>query len=247
MTLRPLLAYLPWQARDHAVRALAPLAIMVAIAGMTIFAYLRSNGLDSLVDNSEQVLFVQAVYAGVANLAVTLGAFLFMTASVALDREKQYVRFYFSHQVNPVAFYLQRFVVGLVVYVAVFSIAPLVVELALVDVHVWGSLAAFALNLVLVGGLAVLCGALTNRDGLALILSFIVIRTLQQILLQGLLPEWAEHVVRGLPPIETMTVVAKALIEGASVKLSEVIHVVGYGVGLLASGLFVMRRGALVR
>lgn len=247
MTLRPLLAYLPWQMRDMAIRALAPLAIMLVLAGVPIFAFLRSQEVVDLVNDASQADFVRFGFQSVAGLAITLGAFLFMSSSVALDRDKQYVRFFFSHQVNPVNYYLQRFAVGMLVYLAIFALAPVSVELFLTDVNVLGSLAAFAITLVLVGGLTVLAASLTNRDGLALILSFIVIRTLQQLATQDLLSEWMKPVTRGLPPIETMSVLSKALLEGGTYQATDVIHVVGYGLGLLAAGLLVMRRAPLVR
>lgn len=247
MTLRPLFAYLPWQARDLAVRGLAPLAIMLVVGGIPMFAFLRSQDLIDLANNAQQADFVRAIYQSVASLAITLGAFLFMTSSVALDRDKQHVRFYFSQPVNPVGFYLQRFAVGLVVFLALFGLAPAAVELLLTDVNVLGSIAAFAVSLVLVGGLSVLAAALTNRDGLALILSFIIIRTLQQLASQDLLTEWMRPVARGLPPIETMAELSKALVEGNTVQSTDVVHVVGYGLGLLAVGLLVMRRAPLVR
>lgn len=247
MTLRPLLAYLPWQLRDMAVRGLAPLAIMLVVGGIPIFAFLRSQDLVDLSNNATQADFVRLAFQSVAGLAITLGAFLFMSSSVALDRDKQHVRFFFSHQVNPVHYYLQRFGVGMLVYLVLFAIAPLTVEWFMTDVRVLGSLAAFAVTLVLVGGLTVLAASLTNRDGLALILSFIVIRTLQQLAAQDLLVEWMRPIARGLPPIETMSVLSKALLEGNSVQATDVIHVVGYGIGLLAAGLLVMRRAPLVR
>ena len=247
MTLRPLLAYLPWQARDLAVRALAPLAIMLVVGGIPMFAFLRSQEFVDLANDAMQADFVRNVYQSVAGLAITLGAFLFMTSSVALDRDKQHVRFFFSHQVNPASYYLQRFVVGAAVFLAIFALAPLSVELFLTDVHVIRSLAAYAVTLALVGGLTVLAASLTNRDGLALILSFVVIRTLQQLAAQDLVAEWMKPIVRGLPPIETMTVISRAFVEGNAFQTSDVIHVVGYGLGMLAAGLLVMHRGPLVR
>lgn len=247
MTLRPLLAYLPWQARDMAIRGLAPLAIMLAIGGIPVFAFLRSQEVVDLANDAMQADFVKNVYQGVASLAIPLGALLFMTSSVALDRDKQHVRFFFSHQVNPARYYLQRFIVGLVVFLAIFALAPGVIELFLTDVNVLGSLAAFAVTLLLVGGMTVLAASLTNRDGLALILSFVIIRTLQQLAAQDLLAQWMRPIVRGLPPIETMSVISQALVEGRTLVPNDVIHVLGYGLGLLAAGLFVMHRGPLVR
>jgi hypothetical protein len=234
-------------ARDLAVRGLAPLAIVLAVGGIPIFAFLRRQDVVDFANNPRQAEFVVAVLSSVVGLAITLGAFLFMSSSVALDRDKQHVRFYFARQVSPVAFYLLRFTLGMLVFLAIFAIAPLAVELFLVDVNVLGMLAAFAITLILVGGLTVLAGSLTNKDGLALILAFLVIRTLQQLALQDLLAEWLKPIVRGLPPIETMSAASRALIEGNPVQGTDIIHIVGYGLGMLAAGLLVMRRSPLVR
>lgn len=230
-----------------AVRGLAPLAILLVVGGLPTYAFLDGQDVVDLANNSMQADTVKAIYQGVASLAITLGAFLFMSSSVALDRDKQHVRFFFSRQVNPVNYYLQRFVVGMLLFLALFAIVPGAIELFLTDVNVLGSIGAFAISLVLVGGLTVLAAALTNRDGLALILSFVIIRTLQQLSTQDLLPDWMEPVVRGLPPIETMTQLSKAFVEGNTFQTTDLIHVVGYGLGLLAAGLIVMRRSALVR
>lgn len=247
MTLRPLLAYLPWQAREMAVRGLAPLAILLVVGGIPTYAFLNGQDVVDLANNSTQADTVKAIYQSVASLAITLGAFLFMSSSVALDRDKQHVRFFFSRQVNPVNYYLQRFVVGMLLFLALFGIVPGAIELFMTDVNVLGSIGAFAISLVLIGGLTVLAAALTNRDGLALILSFVIIRTLQQLSTQDLLPDWMEPVARGLPPIETMAQLSKALVEGNTFQTTDLIHVVGYGLGLLVAGLIVMRRSALVR
>lgn len=247
MTLRPLLAYLPWQARDMALRGLAPLAIMLTVGGIPIWAFLHRQGTVDLANDARQAEFVVAVYQSVATLAITLAAFLFMSSSIALDRDKQHVRFFFSQQVSPVAYYLQRFGVGMVMFVALFGLAPLGVELFLTDIHVLGSLAALAVSLVLIGGLTVLAASLTNRDGLFLILAFVIIRTLQQLAAQDILSEWMRPIVRGMPPIETMSQLSKSLVEGTAVQATDVVHVVGYGLGMLAAGLLVMRRAPLVR
>ncbi len=230
-----------------AVRGLAPLAILLVVGGIPTYAFLNGQDVVDLANNSTQADTVKAIYQSVASLAITLGAFLFMSSSVALDRDKQHVRFFFSRQVNPVNYYLQRFVVGMLLFLALFGIVPGAIELFMTDVNVLGSIGAFAISLVLIGGLTVLAAALTNRDGLALILSFVIIRTLQQLSTQDLLPDWMEPVARGLPPIETMAQLSKALVEGNTFQTTDLIHVVGYGLGLLVAGLIVMRRSALVR
>jgi hypothetical protein len=44
-----------------------------------------------------------------------------------------------------------------------------------------------------------------------------------------------------------MSIISQALVEGRTLVPNDVIHVLGYGLGLLAAGLFVMHRGPLVR
>lgn len=248
MTLKPLLAYLPWQARDLAVRGSAPLGILLALGGLPIAAFLYQQGVVDLANDPRQAEFVRAVYQGVAPLTITLGAFLFMTSSLAMDRDKQHVRFLFSHQVNPVSYYLQRFVLGMLVFLALFSLGPLALEFLLGgDVQVLGTLAGYAISLVLIGGMTVLASSLTNRDGVLLILLYILVRSLQQLTAQDLLPDWMTPLVRGMPPLGTMSELTTALVQGNAVQTTDVVHVLGYGLGMLIAGLLVVRRAPLVR
>jgi hypothetical protein len=247
MTLRPFIAYLPWLARDLAVRALAPLLVVVILGGLPIYGMLSSQEVVDLANNAQQAEMVRQVFNGIAPLAIALGGFLMMTQSVALDRDRQHVRFFFSHQVSPTTFYLGRFLLALVVFNAVFAVAPLIVEFALVDINVLGTLAAFSLQMVLVGSLGVLCASLTHKDGLALVLSYFVIRTLQQLSVQDVLANWADPIVKGLPPFEMLNGLVRTLMAGTEVQWTEVVYVVGYGIGLLIAGLLVIRRAPLVR
>lgn len=247
MTLRPLLAYVPWHARDVFPRALVPLAVFAIVGGLPVFGYLRNQEIIDLANNASQADFVRAMFREVLPLAITLGAFLFMTQSVALDRDKQHTRFFFAHQVQPDAFYLQRFLVGLAVFLACFAPIPLVMNVLLPDLPVLGAFGALAIALVLVGGLTVLAGSLTRRDGLALILTFIIVRTLQQLSQADVLADWADPIARGMPPIQTMAELQRAFLAGGAFQWTDVVHVIGYGLGLLAAGLLVVRRAPLVR
>lgn len=247
MTLRPLIAYFPWLARDLAVRALAPLLVVLVLGGLPIYGMLNQQEVVDLANNAQQADMVRQVFNGIAPLAIALGGFLMMTQSIALDRDRQHVRFFFSHQVSPASFYLGRFLLAMVVFNAVFAVAPLVVEFALVDINVLGTLAAFSLQLLLVGSLGVLCASLTHKDGLALVLSYFVMRTLQQLSAQDVLADWADPIVKGLPPFETLNGLVRALIAGTDFQWTDVTHVVAYAIGLLIAGLLVIRRAPLVR
>jgi hypothetical protein len=247
MTLRPLIAYVPWLARDLAVRALAPLFVLLILGGLPLYAMLSTQEVVDLANNTQQADAVRQMLWSIAPLAIALAGFLISTQGVALDRDRQHVRFLFSHQVAPWTYYLGRFLLGIVVFNAVFAIAPLIVEIALLDIRVLGTLAALTLQLILVGSLGVLCASLTHKDGLALVLSYFVIRTLQQLSASDVLADWADPIVKGLPPFETLNGLVRALMMGTDFQWTQVIHVAGYGIGLLIAGLLVIRRAPLVR
>ena len=87
----------------------------------------------------------------------------------------------------------------------------------------------------------------TQKDGLLLILSYMGTQLLQQLARQEVLYEWLRPIVRGLPPIESLSTVVKTLLDGASWPVTDMIHVGGYGIGMLVAGLLVIRRAPLVR
>lgn len=247
MTLRPLIAYFPWLARDLATRALVPLFILLIIGGLPLYGVLSREAVVDFANNAQQADAVRQVYLGVAPLAIAFGAFLVMTQSVALDRDRQHVRFLFAHQVSPTAFYLARFLLGIIVFSTIFITVPLTIELTMVDISVLGALAAYALQLLLVGAFAVLCASLTQRDGLALVIGYFIVRTLQQLSAADALANWADPLVKALPPFETLNAVVRALLAGKDVEWMPVLHVSGYGIGLLAVALVIIRRASLVR
>lgn len=247
MTLRPLIAYVPWQLRDIFPRALVPLVLFAVFGGIPVAVTLRGVGNAAPPDPEAFGAMLRMIYIGVVPLCFTLGAFLFMTRSIAEDRERSYVRFLFAHPVAPEHFYLSRFVVGLLTFAACFLPVPLVLRAYGADVPVLGSLVAMASVFALVGGLTTLCAAFANKDGLALIIVYVVTQSLQRLATQDVLPAWAEPIVRGLPPIDSLNLVMKSLLEATDWPVTDIIHVVGYGLGLLAAGLFVLRRSPLVR
>lgn len=247
MTLPALRDYVPWQLRDLVPRAFVSLAMFIVFGGIPVFATLHSarNNPDFNPDAVANIL--KMVYVGVTPLCLTLGAFLFMTRSIAEDRERQYVRFLFSHPVAPAPFYLSRFIAGLVLFTVCFLPAPLAARYLGADVPVLGTIVAMLATLVLIGGLTTLCAAFTEKDGLLVILVYMGTQLLQQLGAREVLYEWLRPLVRGLPPIETLKLVHKSLIEGTPWPVTDLVLVFGYGIGMLVAGLLVIRRAPLVR
>src|SRR5690606_30056174 len=112
----PPIAYVPWQLREIFPRALVPLVLFAIFGGIPVAVAMQSAGNTAPRDAEAVGGLLRAVYLGVAPLCLTLGAFLFMTRSIAEDRERSYVRFLFAHPVAPAGFYLSRFVVGLLTF-----------------------------------------------------------------------------------------------------------------------------------
>lgn len=247
MTLRPLLAYAPWQARDAAVRALAPLFVVLAVAGLPLYAFMSSQELTDLTSDPRATEVALQVYDSAVSLAMLIGAFLLMGNSAALDRDKLHVRFLFAHPVAPEAFYLQRFLVSLVVSTAIFTVVPLGYSWLAVPVPVVGTMQAYLLIQVLIGSLAALCGAVTARDGFVLIITYISTSILQQLDRVDQLAPWLSTLSKGLPPLGAMERSADALIAGTAVVSNELMLVAGYALGLLVAALVIVKRAPLVR
>lgn len=247
MTLRPLLGYVPWHLRDIVPRALVPLVLFGVFAGIPVAVSLGGVGSAAPPDAEALGAMLRLVYVGVAPLCLTLGAFLFMTRSIAEDRERSHVRFFFSHPVAPAPFYLSRFIVGLATFAACFLPVPLLMRALGADVPLLGSMVAMLTVFMLIGGLTTLCAALTNKDGLALIIAYVVTQALQRLAATDALPAWSQPIARGLPPIESLNLIMKSLFEATDWPVTDIIHVVGYGLGLLVAGLLVLRRAPLVR
>lgn len=247
MTLRALIAYVPWQVRDIFPRAVVPLALFAIFGGIPIATELSGVGNAAPPEPEALRQMLRVIFIGVTPLCLTLGAFLFMTRSIAEDRERHYVRFLFAHPVAPAPFYLSRYVVGLLTFLLCFLPVPLTLRAFGADVPVLGTMLAMLAIFVLIGGLTTLCAAIWNKDGLALIVVYIAVQSLQRLATQGVLYDWLRPFVRGLPPIASLNSVMQSLLDASGWPVTDLVHVIGYGLGLLAAGLLVIRRAPLVR
>ncbi len=245
--LRPLVAYLPWQARDSIVRALVSPLMFLLLASGPLWAFVQANPHVSLDDQGSGTAFALTIYANFAGLAVTLGALAVVNQVAALDRDRQYFRFYFAHQVAPWMFYLQRFVVAALLFLAVFALVPLGFGLAVTDVPVLPALRSAGLYALLLGSLSMLCGALTRRDGLALIAVFLGTSVLQQVDRTGGLNAVLHALAVALPPFDLAAGARNAWLAGRPAEWAHVARVVAYSAGMLIASLAVIKRFPLVR
>lgn len=247
MTLRPLLAYLPWQGRDAALRGLAPVVLFALMAGLPLYGIASSNESVDFTNDPSARDFALAVYRSTLNLAIILGAFMMTAQTVATDRERQYVRVLFAHQVVPWMYYLQRYVVGLLFLALSFVLAPWGFSQLVTPVPVLGAVWAAMATGVLIGGLAMLCAAITARDALPLLIVFIGANILQQVAATSELSTWLEWLAEALPPINKLNALTHAWTTGAALPTEHLAPVLGYGVGMLILSLVIIKRAPLVR
>lgn len=246
MNLRPLMAYLPWHARDVAVKVFAPFLLFFLMAGLPLAGMASEMEISLFGADPRLQDLALRIWGSTASLCLTIGAVLVMNGSYSLDREKQYVRVLFAHQVPPAMFYLQRFAVGLTLFAVSFTLVPVLFS-HIVTVPVLGTLLALLLTAFVIGSMFLLIGAVTQRDGLVFIGVYLVSNVLQSVTQSGVGPTWLRAVSWMLPPVKQLTDFSRAWLDGRTVDLTDLVLVLGYGIGMLLSALVLMKRAPLVR
>jgi hypothetical protein len=246
MNLRPLVAYLPWHVRDVAVKVFAPFLLFLVMAGLPLAAFSSQTEISLFGGDPRLQDMALGIWSATASLCITIGSILLMNGSFALDREKQHVRVLFAHQVPPAMFYLQRFAVALTLFAVSFSIIPVLYS-QVVTVPILGTVLALLLTAFLLGSMLMLMGSVTQRDGAVFILIYLVSQILQGFTAQDVGPKWMHVVSWALPPVRQVGEFSKAWLGGRTVEPQDLVLVLGYGVGMLLSALYLMKRAPLVR
>lgn len=246
MNSRPLIAYIPWHARDVGVKVFAPLLLFGVIAGLPLSVIPQQTGVSLLNLDAQMQDFALKAWSSTAGLCVTIGSILLMSGSIALDREKQHVRFLFAHQIAPTMFYLQRFAVATALFATTFLLAPLAYSVV-VPVPVLGTLLAVLLSSFFIGSMTMLFGAITQRDGAFFIVVFLLGNVLQGFTAQGVGPKWMQIISWILPPVRQVGEFSGAWLNGRTVEPQDLVLVLGYGIGMLLSALYLIKRAPLVR
>jgi hypothetical protein len=246
MNLRPLIAYLPWHARDVAVKVFAPFLLFFVMAGLPLAAFSSQTGISLFSGETRMQGIALSIWGSTASLCILIGSVLLMNGSFALDREKQHVRVLFAHQVAPELFYLQRFAVGLALFAASFTLVPVLFS-QIVTVPVLGTLLALLLTAFFLGSMLLLIGAVTQRDGLVFIGVYLVSNILQTITQTGAGAAWLRGLAWVLPPVRQLSSFSNAWIGGRTVEPQDLVLVLGYGIGMLVSALVLIKRAPLVR
>lgn len=242
----PLAAYARWHVREALPRMITPLALFAALGGFPLWALANQVGLDAMgVPGSSENSTAMQMYSTMLSLSITLGSIVVASGIIALDRERQYYRFLFSHPVVPWQFYLQKYLLTAALFGLAMMVIPLVYSAVVADVPVLGVAAAAILYAFIYGSLAMLCGALLNKDGIAFIGVIVVTSVLQES--AQMLPGWLAQVARALPPLKVADTVRRDLLAGNAVDTGDVVLVVTYSLGMLIAALLLVRRAPLAR
>jgi hypothetical protein len=242
----PLAAYIPWQVRDSLGRAVfTPLGIFVAMGVLPLWSVWSMHGMEAMRTGSNQGA-AAGIYTSVLGLSMTLGAMVAVSGIIAMDRDRQYFRFLFSHQVPPWAYYLQRYVLAAVLFVATMLLIPAGYGAVVSPVPVLAVGAASLLYMLLYGSLAMLCGALLNRDGVAFI-GIVIIGNVIQGIPDEAAPAWLRVIGDALPPFSGLGELRDALLREAPLDRGDLLHVLLYSLAMLAAALFIVRRAPLAR
>lgn len=241
------LAYLRWHARDALLRSVVPLLLFAAIAVLPIRSLVSRNGMDAVRADGQLQQSVLQIYSQTLTLAMTLGAVLLLSGFIAQDRERGHVRFLFAAPVVPWQHYLMRAVVALAMFTALFMLIPLGFSWLVVPVEIVGVLKSALLFAALYGGLAMLAGALVNKDG-ALFIVLVVATTLLQQLDKGeLLRQPLAGLARALPPLVLADSVRSRWLAGDAPLTAELLHLGLYALAMYVVALVIIRRTPLAR
>lgn len=244
---RAVLAYAPWHLRDGALKALVPVGLFAALAGIPILVMAQRATLAGLrTPGRWQDMAIQG-YEQVLPMAMLLGAIVLMSGAASLDRERQHVRFLFPRPVVPWALYLQQFVVSLALFVAAVTLIPLGFGAIVTEVPVAPVVRSAALLGLLYGSLGFLCGALLNRDGIVFIAVIVVAGVLQQAERAGQLGRAGAMIADALPPIAVAGQLRISWFAEQAANAGDLRLVVLYSVGMTVAALALIHRRPLVR
>lgn len=239
--------YARWQLRDALVRALMPVVIFAGVAGIPLWALVQQHTLAVMRQEGPQLEGAVQVYGSIMQLSMTLGAFVLVSGLLSADRMKQHFRFLFSRPVVPWRFYLQQFAISVVLFVALFSLIPIGFGLIFAPVPIVAVLKSATVYALLFGALALLCGALVNKDG-ALLIGVVVLATvLQQLERADALPRWAGVLADALPPFVAADRLRMRWLGERAIESGDLALVLLYSLGMLVGALVLIRRAALAR
>jgi hypothetical protein len=237
--------YLPWLSRDAIVWplrlfALAAVSVSLLVWRFAARMHLPKSGqvqFSSRATVSPEISSVaQMIQVGVWNMGLTVAILMTVGTIIGTDLERGYFRTWFSKPMSPMWFYLQRYLIGGVVVL----VCPLMLGAGLAlgtgDTGVTPDLMAqIALAYLLVGSATTLASRFMSKGYLLVFLLSIMQNILHGFATRDFLPGWLLQLHRLLPPFQLLQPGLPAPHGG------DLWHVVGYGAGMLALVLILLR------
>ncbi|MBI1809095.1 MAG: ABC transporter permease, partial [Gemmatimonadetes bacterium] len=191
-----------------------------------------------------RMLFVQAVA-----LFLPLGAFLATAHVLSGDRDRGYVRFYFSKPLSATRFYLQQYLVHGAAFVALFGLATVIWGAVTTHQSVHRAMEAAALTWLLVGGLGFFLGAALKPDGAVLAVVYLLASLTQGYVtvMRGAAVVWMRGIAAVTPPVLELDALRTSLYAGGPLDAHALAHVAGYGALTWVLGVVALQRLPLQR
>jgi hypothetical protein len=236
--------YLPWLSRDAVLWplrlfALAALGVSLLIWRFASKMHLPKPGQVRLDGRAtpEIANIAQLTQVGVWNLCLTVAILMTVGTIIGTDLERGYFRTWFSKPMSPMWFYLQRFLIGGVVILA----CPLLLGAGLALATGGSSgitpdlMGQIGLAYLLVGGATTLASRFMSKGYLVVFLVSIMQNVLHSFASRDFLPGWLLQLHNLLPPFYLVQ-------PGLPVPHGgDLWHIAGYGAGMLALVLFLLR------
>lgn len=219
--------YAGWMARDLALGPGIPIVGLTAL--VTLF--LTSTNIETNLAGGLQFIVEWVLYfnAWVVTLLATAGV-------VSGDRAGGYHRTLFAHPVSPPLFYLQRWLLGGALVLAVSAVAAAALAARLQAPALWFDLVMrTGLVYLVFGGLVLFCSTLVRRDWL-LAFAILAANAVLGLLISGPI---ARAIDLLLPPVGLL-LPSHDLPGGGAL-----LYVVLYGLGLLAGAMVIVQRRPL--
>ncbi len=248
MTRGRMNAYSWYQIADQLIqKAAVPVILISLITFVPLYVTLHNPSNPFLTSTGPQLASV--LYDSTVSLFLPLGLWFAVVAMISNDRARGHFRFLFSKPVNVVRFYLQKFLLSGVLYVALY--AGIVAAFGHYTVHqsIHRAVENAVLTYFLMGSVGFFLSAVTRIDGALLTGVWVLALALQPMaaLPASPLPQWVMLLAKILPPAQTLSEVRTQIYTMQPVDTHSLWIVLAYGAVMFAAGLIVLRRAPLSR
>jgi hypothetical protein len=233
--------YSLWQFRDFVLERGVAILIIGFLWGYVLIAPLR-GALGPAMATGQGSQIWALVLQG-ASAIVSLSVLIAVNGIVSTDRKLGYYRFLFSKPVNPVLYYGQAFVVGMLgVLACIFVLAGLLYQVV-PTFSILNFVLYTALIYIAMGGIGFFVSVATRFDWVSLAAVWLGSRVLRS--LYGAKGDWRSKAVELLPPVHKLDEVANSLIGSGTAHATDVLWLLGYGALFFVLGLALLRWGSL--